>query len=65
LATKFAFKLGSIATFMEAGLIVLVTIANIILNFAAEPLWPKLTVVLVLTPATVLGNWLSITWKQA
>ncbi|NJM53945.1 MAG: hypothetical protein HC846_11490 [Blastocatellia bacterium] len=58
LVTKIARGLGKVSTFIVTGLIVLVTIANIILNIAAEPLWHKLTVIFVLAPAVILGNWL-------
>jgi hypothetical protein len=46
-------KLSSV---IAAGLVVLVTILNIYLNIAAEPLSHKLIVIFVLAPAIVFGS---------
>jgi len=43
------------AAYISAGLILLITIANIVLDVAAEPLLHKLIVIFVLTPSILVG----------
>lgn len=49
-------KLKHVASYIIAGLVVLVTVINIFLNVAAEPLSHKLIVIFVLAPAIILGT---------
>lgn len=51
-------KLKRIASYIVAGLVILVTLLNIYLNVAVEPLSHKLIVIFVLVPAIVFGTYL-------
>ena len=51
-------KLKHLASYIVAGLVILITILNIFLNLAAEPLSHKLIVIFVLAPAIVFGAYL-------
>jgi hypothetical protein len=51
-------QLKNIASYIVAGLVVLVTLLNIYLNVAAESLSHKLIVIFVLAPAIIWGAYL-------